>query len=767
MDGRASALAAAILGISESLDLDTVLREIVEGARRLTRARLGIFATVDESGVPSDRVFCGFRPEEERELVAWAGGLRLVEHLHELPGPLRVADLPGYVRQLGLTPTPTFRGAFQGTPVRYRGASVGYLFLGEKADGATFTAGDEEALMLFAAQAAAAIGNARAHRSEQRARMHLEALIETSPVGVVVFDGRTGGMISSNRETARIAESLGLPGRPLEEVLEVVVCRRADGSEVSLAELPLGEHFSSHETIRAEEIVASVPDGRSVRALINVTPIPAEGDEGGSVVVTIQDLAALEETERRRTEFLGLVSHELRAPLTSIKGSADTLLQDAEAIGPAEMREYHRIIAGQADRMRGLIADLLDAGRIDSGTLSVCPEPTGVADLVDGARTTFLTGGDRRGVAVDLADGLPPVMADRRRIVQVLNNLLANAARHTGPSSVIRVSAAPDGHDVAFSVADDGAGVAPELLPRLFRKHAGGAGGTASQGLGLAICKGLVEAHGGRIRAASDGLGRGTTITFTVPAAEAPEASRPGVQSTRAHERPRVLVVDDDPGALRFARDTLSGAGYEPLVTGAPHDLGAMVRRDRPELVLLDLLLPGRDGMELLQHVPELSDVPVIFVSAYGREETVARALDLGAEDYIVKPFSPAELVARVRAVLRRRGHPEAFALGDLAIEYERRLVTVAGRAVDLTATEYDLLRLLSVHAGRVVDYQTLLRRIWTERGRADANVVRICVGNVRRKLGDSARRPTWILTQRGVGYRMPSPAELPTRVDG
>ena len=497
---RASALAAAILGISESLDLDTVLREIVEGARALTGARLGIVATVDESGFPAGPVFSGFTPEGERELAEWSGGLAMVEHLNELPGPLRTADLPAYTRALGLEPTPGFPGAFQGAPVRWRGNSVGYLYLGEK-DGAAFTSADEDVLMLFAAQAAAAIGNARAHRSEQRAHMDLEALVETSPVGVVVFDGGTGGMVSWNREARRMAESLRTPGRPLEELLETVAVRRADGSEASLAEIPLARRLAGAQTVRAEEITLSAPDGRSVRALVNATPVPRGGSEAGSVVVTVQDLAPLDEIERLRTEFLGLVSHELRAPLAAITGSAFTLLDAPEALDPAEMREFFRIILEQAGHMRGLVADLLDAGRIDSGTLSVSPEPTAAADLVERARSTFLAGDGGRAVAVELEDGLPPAMADRRRVVQVLNNLLANAARHTEASATIRVAAGSDGREVAFSVADDGAGVAPELLPHLFRKHAGGGSGTAGHGLGLAVCKGLVEAHGGRIRA--------------------------------------------------------------------------------------------------------------------------------------------------------------------------------------------------------------------------------------------------------------------------
>ena len=171
-------------------------------------------------------------------------------------------------------------------------------------------------------------------------------------------------------------------------------------------------------------------------------------------------------------------------------------------------------------------------------------------------------------------------------------------------------------------------------------------------------------------------------------------------------------------------------------------------------------MLPGTDGIELMERVPGLSDVPVVFISGYGRDETIARALEAGAEDYIVKPFSPTELVARVRAALRRRAEPDSFVLGDLAIDYDRRRVSVGGRAVTLTATEYDLLRALSLRAGRVSTYEALLRQVWSGRS-GDAKIVRAYVKRLRRKLGDDARRPAYILTELRVGYRMPRPDDL------
>ena len=762
---RIALLNAAILRINASLDLDTVLREVVDGARALTGARYGMIATVDDTGAIQEFIATGLSPDERRHMAAWPHGDRFFEHLRDLPRALRLADLPAYLRELGYSEELTLSKTLQAMPIRHRGVRVGSFFLGEKAGGRAFTEEDEEVLVLFASQAATAIANARAHRDEQRARADLEALVETSPVGVVVFDAGTARPVSFNREARRIVGGLQSPDQPVEQLLDMMTCRRADGREVALDEFPLALSLLSGETVRAEEIELSVADGRRVATLVNATPIAAADGAIESVVVTMQDLAPLEELDRLRAEFLGMVSHELRAPLTSIKGSAATVLNASPDLDAAEMREFFRIIDDQADHMRGLIADLLDAGRIDTGTLSVSPEPTDVADLVEQARNTFLSGGGRHTVLIDLPPALPRVLADRRRIVQVLHNLFSNASRHSPEFLPIRVAAERDGVHVSVSVSDEGRGVAPERLAHLFRKYSGLAGddrdgGLAGTGLGLAICKGLVEAHGGRIGATSAGLGQGTQFTFTLPLAPGARAAADATPDRPAgrQEPTRVLVVDDDPQTLRYVRDALDGTAYLPLVTGDPHEVPRLVRTEKPGLVLLDLVLPGMDGIEMMKSIPELADLPVIFISGYGRDETIARALEAGAADYIVKPFSPTELTARIRAALRRRSAPEPFLLGDLAIHYERRRVSVAGRDIPLTATEFELLRSLSLDAGRVSTYDSLLRRVWGGRHYAGPELVRTFVKKLRRKLGDAAAKPAFIANERGVGYRMVEP---------
>ena len=645
--------------------------------------------------------------------------------------------------------------------------SVGAFYVGEK--DVEFTPEDEETLVMFASQAALVIANARRHRDEQRARADLETLIDTSPVGVLVFDAKIGGVTSVNREARRIVSGLHMPGGSAEELLDILTFRRADGREISLEEFPLAQALSTGETVRAEEIVIEVPGGGSVTTLVNATPIRSEEGEVVSVVVTLQDMTPLEEMERLRAEFLGMVSHELRTPLTSIKGSAATLTEAASDLDPAEMLQFFRIIGEQADYMRDLIGDLLDVARIETGELSVAPAPADVATLVDEARSRFQSGGGGNNLRIDLSPELPLVMADGRRIIQVLNNLLTNAARYSHEASAIGVAAVRERYHVAVTVTDEGRGIAAERLPHLFRKFSRIDGedrgrDIAGSGLGLAICKGIVEAHGGRIWAESDGPGLGARFTFTIPVAGDPGigAANLPVRSRRAErERTRILTMDDDPQTLRYVRDALTKAGYTPVVTGAPEEVSRLMAEEEPRLVLLDLMLPGSDGMELMKEIREVSDVPVIFLSVNGQEETIARAFENGADDYVVKPFSPTELVARIKAALRKREAPEwaepsePYVLGDLTIDYAERHVTLAGGPVQLTAIEYGLLFELSANAGRVMTYDRLLQRVWGLRGSGDSRRVRTAAKQLRRKLGDDANNPTYILNEPRVGYRM------------
>ncbi|MCY4583047.1 MAG: GAF domain-containing protein, partial [Chloroflexi bacterium] len=374
---RLSRLSEASLRINENLDLDTVLGGVLDSARSLTGARYAVITTFDDAGRLEDRVAAGMTPEEAGQLWEIPDGQSLHEYLKSMTAPLRVADLASHLRAMGLpelrSPVPI--SSCMVAPLRHRGVGVGHVYVGKRDPGDEFSRQDEETLVLFASLVALVIANARRHREERRVRADVETLIETSPVGVVVFDVTTGALKTFNREARRVYDFLRDPDQTPDQLLETMTFKRADGRELFLRDYSMADLLSIGETVRAEEIVLEVPDGRHVTALLNSTPINADDGTVESMVVTLQDMADSEEMERLRAEFLGMVSHELRTPLTSIRGAATTMLDTPSELDPAEVRQLMRIIVDQADNMRDLIGDLLDVARIETGSLSVTPEP--------------------------------------------------------------------------------------------------------------------------------------------------------------------------------------------------------------------------------------------------------------------------------------------------------------------------------------------------------------------------------------------------------
>ena len=246
------------------------------------------------------------------------------------------------------------------------------------------------------------IANARRYRNELRARADLEALINTSPVGVIVFDAQTGVPLSINRESRRIIGNMCKPGTSEEELFDTVTFQRADGNQISLAEFPLSQAFKTGETVRAEEMVIQGPEWGQVVTLVNATPIYTDSGETDSVIVTLLDMTPLEEQARLRAEFLGMVSHELNAPLAAISGTAVTMRNRFSEADPAEILRFCRLTEKEAGHMRGLISDLLDAVHIETDTLTVIPEPVDAAVLLDRARSIFLHGGGLNDIHIDL-----------------------------------------------------------------------------------------------------------------------------------------------------------------------------------------------------------------------------------------------------------------------------------------------------------------------------------------------------------------------------
>jgi two-component system, OmpR family, alkaline phosphatase synthesis response regulator PhoP len=224
-----------------------------------------------------------------------------------------------------------------------------------------------------------------------------------------------------------------------------------------------------------------------------------------------------------------------------------------------------------------------------------------------------------------------------------------------------------------------------------------------------------------------------------------------------------VLAVDDDASILRLIQLIMEANGFRVLKASDGESALNVLNEETPDIILLDIKMPGMDGYTICQHIRKLSQIPIIMVTAKGSVEEITQGLELGADDYIVKPFSNKELVARIGTVLRRAnlwdkqpGLPLQF--GELVIDFASHKVSLAGRTIELTVKEYKVLSYLSHNAGRVITYDQILEAIWGEDYLGDCRLVRATILRLRQKLGDISRKPKFIATRTGIGYEFIMP---------
>ena len=228
--------------------------------------------------------------------------------------------------------------------------------------------------------------------------------------------------------------------------------------------------------------------------------------------------------------------------------------------------------------------------------------------------------------------------------------------------------------------------------------------------------------------------------------------------------RSKILIIEDDPGICTFLRATLTAEGYDAIVVSKGSGALEIVASHCPDCVLLDLGLPDMDGNEIISGIRQWSVMPIIVISARSMEQDKVQALDLGADDYITKPFGTDELLARIRTALRHRrtasDNDEAalrgsYHVGDMVIDYRKHRVSIAGETVHLTPNEYKIVALLGLHAGQVMTYKAILRELWGPSASTDNKILRVHMASIRRKIEPNPNEPRYIFTEVGIGYRM------------
>ena len=477
-----------------------------------------------------------------------------------------------------------------------------------------------------------------------------------------------------------------------------------------------------------------------------------------------------------------MVSEELRTPLISIKGSAAALRSIIESMAPTESLQLLRIIDQQADLMRSQLNSLIELTQIEAGTLSVATQSTEVAGLIERSCGEYLRDHSATAIQLDLPETLPKVMADRHRISQVLHNFLRQAAKYSNELSPVKVSASMADIYIAVSVSVGGSFAPPENTPspfkatetpQLFRKitqaHTKAAELSAQgEGLALAFCRGVVEAHGGRIRADMDEQEGRLTLTFTLLSVEdEDEIQGPDMGGTAGEPSPvpagktQILVSIEDSRLLGTVRQALLNASYGAVATSGLDEVEELALSERPQLIVLDIAGREEASFRTLRRAGNLLNLPTIVLCDRDDEEYVVRAFEMGADGYMVKPFSPSELIARIKATFRRmNGGGElasnrTFQSGEVRIDFDERTVSVSGQPVQMTATEYKLLTELANGAGRVLTQDMLLQRVWGPEYSGESQLLRSYIKSLRQKLGDNARKPMYILTEHGIGYPM------------
>jgi signal transduction histidine kinase/CheY-like chemotaxis protein len=372
---------------------------------------------------------------------------------------------------------------------------------------------------------------------------------------------------------------------------------------------------------------------------------------------------ALSAANQAKTDFLAAMSHELRTPLNAIIGFSE-LMRGEQPDGdrrrvPAEWIEH---VYGSGRHLLGLINDVLDLAKVESGRVDLDIEELDLPPVLEETVAALRPLADRKHLVLTV--GAPPssICADPTRLRQILNNLLSNAIKFTPEGGSVSVEAYRDGDEVAIAVTDTGVGIAPADQHRVFEEFqqvGDVAARQAGTGLGLALTRQLVHAHGGRVELVSD-LGRGSRFTVYLPASLDARASGTdqALLAVPVPGRSTVLVIEDDPGAQHLLRTYLSGAGYHVLAAPSGEEGLALARQVRPSAIVLDVLLPGMDGWEVLRRLkedPELGEVPVFMATVLDEPDP---AMAQTADDYFVKPIDRHRLLARLaERVLPNPGH--------------------------------------------------------------------------------------------------------------
>ncbi len=520
---------------------------------------------------------------------------------------------------------------------------------------------------------------------------------------------------------------------------------------------------------------------------LRVRSFPVRDDHGHFLGrgILFDDITLERTAAESRAETLSMAAHELKTPLAIVKGCATTLLGGSARWDPALQREMLQMIDTQSDRLYDILNTLLDVWRFDAGAQPLHMAQVQFSNLLLQLVQRWQKQALDHHFILDIAAEVPPVTCDALRLEQVLNHLLQNAVTYSPSNSVVRLQLEANDVELRVSVADEGIGIPSEYLDRIFDRfyrvpttQDAADENQNGSGLGLSSARATIEAHHGRIWADSLGRDQGSTFYFTLPFAPPTPivssttaqtslaiAQQPQRSSMPLHQdrRVRVLLAENDARLARYVRSNLEEQQYRVQVVNHGVQFLRQLDLEEPDIILLSSHLSDMQGMELLQRLREFSAAPLLMLTDVCDEDERVQLFDLGCDDVVMKPFGMKELLARVRALLRRQSAPtpgtqpqqSVFTTGDLVIDYAQHLVTVRDQAVQLSRTEYKLLSTLAQNVGMVVTHELLLEKVWGPEYNRDVDFIWVYISRLRRKIETNSRRPQYILTVPDVGYKL------------
>lgn len=510
-----------------------------------------------------------------------------------------------------------------------------------------FSADDEYFIKIIASQLALFLENDRIRRAMAGEKNTFEAVLRSMASAVLVVDNEDKVvLINPLTETFFGVKKQNMLGVSINEAVP-----QEDIKNMFAAMKKQNGVFLSRELD-----IVNADDGveRAVKA--NIAAIRGYFGEQRGIVLVLNDITKEKEIDKAKTDFISITSHELRAPLASIKESVSLICEGAAGEVNEKQKKFLLIAKRNIERLANLVNDLLDISKIESGKMEIKRSRNNINDIAQEARAIFKAFAESKNVEITLEknDNLPQVNADKDRITQVFANLISNAVKFSEPGDKIVIHLGfyePDKSLIEAVVEDKGMGIDKKDIGKIFQKFYQADSSTTRKsggtGIGLAISKDIIELHGGKIWVESS-PGEGSKFIFTLPI-EYSEKTQAGKT---------ILIIDDDPDFCLILKKILELNNYNAITSLTGEEGVENAKKYGPDLIILDIMMPDIDGFEVcgaLKREPITSPIPVIILTALGFEEDAKKAFAMGAEGYIIKPFEKESFLFTIKQFLEKK----------------------------------------------------------------------------------------------------------------